>query len=201
MIEPRRAGARPSPASRRPGGDGVTMDEAAGFGPQPWLPLSVRRAQAAEERAEAQQARADKRALEARVEARRAADLAMIASEADGRGERLDPVELAVGRIAGHSLADALESAKARWERDDARAEIEARKRGERLQFTGLLEDPATRSTPAMTATRRAIDRASERFMASVAASQEARRRRGELEDVVPAVRPPHWASGRRRSR
>jgi hypothetical protein len=30
------------------------MDETAGFGSPPWLPLSVRRAQAAEERAEAQ---------------------------------------------------------------------------------------------------------------------------------------------------
>jgi hypothetical protein len=167
-----------------------------------WLPLSVRRAQAAEARAEAQQARVAERALAERVEARRSADLAMFASEAECRGERIDPVELATGTITGHSLADVLESARMASERQDAEAERqERRKRGERLQFTGLLEDPATRSAPAMTATRRAIDRASERFMASVAASQEARRRRGELEDVVPAVRPPHWASGRRRSR
>ena len=34
------------------------MDETAGFGSSAWLPLGVRRAQAAEERAEAQQARA-----------------------------------------------------------------------------------------------------------------------------------------------
>ena len=54
-------------------------------------------------------------------------------------------------------------------------AEIEARrKRGERLQFVGVLEDPATRSMPAMTATRRAIERASERFTASVAAQRQA---------------------------
>jgi hypothetical protein len=168
------------------------MDETAnGWGSPVWLPLSVRRAQAAEERAEAQEARAAERALAERVEARRSADLQMAASEAEARGDRLDPVELAVGRITGHSLADALESAKARWERDDARAEIEARKRGEPLAFTGLLEDPATRSTPAMTATRRAIEKTSERFTAAVTARREAERRRGELERVMPRLHRP----------
>jgi hypothetical protein len=161
-----------------------------------WLPLSVRRAQAAEERAEAQQARADKRALDARVEARRAADLQMVVREADERGEYVDPVALAVGSVTGHSLADALESAKARWERDDARAEIEAGKRGERLQFTGLLEDPATRSVPAMTPTRRAIERASERFTASVAAQRQADQARAALERQVPTLHRP-WRRGR----
>jgi hypothetical protein len=90
------------------------MDETAGVGSPLLLPLSVRRAQAAEERAEARQARADKRALAERAEARRSADLAMIASEADGRGEYLDPVTLATGTVTGHSLADALKSAQAR---------------------------------------------------------------------------------------
>jgi hypothetical protein len=175
------------------------MDGLAGFGSPPWLPLSVRRAQAAEERAEAQEARESARALAERVEARRAADLAMIASEADGRGEYVDPVAMAVGSVAGHSLADALESAQARWERDDARAEIEARKRGEPLAFVGALEDPATRSGPAMTATRRAIEKASERFTAAVAARREAERRRGELERVMPQLAPPHWSAGRNR--
>ena len=178
------------------------MDETAGFGSPGFLPLGVRRAQAAEERAEAQQARESARALAERVESRRAADLQMVVSEAEARGERVDPVAMAAGRVTGHSLADALESAQARWERDDAEAERQGKKnRGERLQFVGLLEDPAARSRAPMTETRRAVERAGERFTASVAASQEARRRRGELEDVVPAVRPPHWASGRRRSR
>jgi len=173
------------------------MDETAGFGSPAWLPLSVRRAQAAEERAEAQEARESARALAERVERRRAADLAMIASEADGRGEYVDPVAMAVGSVTGHSLADALESAQARWERDDARAEIEARKRGEPLAFVGALEDPATRSGPAMTATRRAIEKASERFTAAVTARREAERRRGELEQVMPQLAPPHWSAGR----
>jgi hypothetical protein len=177
------------------------MDGTAGFGSPPWLPLSVRRAQAVEERAEAQQARADKRALVERAEARRSADLAMFVREAEDRGEYVDPVALATGSVTGHSLADALKSAQERWERDDARAEIEARKRGEPLAFTGLLEDPATRSVPAMTATRRAIEKASERFAAAVASQRQADAARGQLENVVPAVRPPHWASGRRRSR
>jgi hypothetical protein len=175
------------------------MDGLAGFGSPPWLPLSVRRAQAAEERTEAQQARAAERALAERAEARRSADLAMIASEAEDRGERLDPVELATGSVTGHSLADALKSAQARWERDDARAEIEARKRGEPLAFVGALEDPATRSGPAMTATRRAIEKASERFTAAVAAGREAERRRGELEQVMPQLAAPHWSAGRGR--
>ena len=106
---------------------------------------------------------------------------------------------LATGRVTGHSLADALESAQARWERDDARAEIEARKRGEPLAFVGELEDPATRSAPAMTATRRAIEKASERFTAAVTARREAERRRGELERVMPQLAPPHWSAGRNR--
>jgi hypothetical protein len=175
------------------------MDGLAGFGSPVWLPLSVRRVQAAEERLEAQQARAAERALAERVEARRSADLAMIASEADGRGEYLDPAALAAGRVTGHSLADALESARARWERDDARAEIEARKRGEPLAFVGALEDPATRSVPAMTATRRAVEKASERFTAAAEAAAEAERKRGELERVMPQLAPPHWSAGRNR--
>ena len=176
------------------------MDGLAGFGQPVWLPLSVRRAQAAEERAEAQEARESARALAERVEARRAADLAMIASEADGRGEYLDPAALAAGRVTGRSLADVLESARLASEREDARAEVEdRRRRGERLQFTGLLEDPATRSAPAMTATRRAIEKASERFTAAVTARREAERRRGELERVMPQLAPPHWSAGRNR--
>ena len=95
----------------------------------------------------------------------------MLASEAEARGEYVDPVAVAAGRVTGRSLADALESAQARWERDDAEAERRGtKKRGERLQFVGLLEDPATRSRAPMTETRRAIERASERFTASVAA-------------------------------
>jgi hypothetical protein len=164
------------------------MDGLAGFGSPPWLPLSVRRAQAAEERAEAQEARESARALAERVERRRAADLAMIASEADGRGEYVDPVAMAVGSVTGHSLADALASAQARWERDDARAELEARKRGEPLAFVGALEDPATRSGPAMTATRRAIEKTSERFAAAVTSQRQADAARGQL---LPRLRRP----------
>jgi hypothetical protein len=175
------------------------MDQAAGFGPQGWLPLNVRRAQAAEERAEAQQARAAEREKSERVEARRSADLTMLAAEADARGEYIDPVAVAAGRVTGRSTADVLEFARLASERQDAMAEDEARKsRGEKLNFVGLLEDPATRSVPAMTTTRRAIERTSERFTAAVTAAAEAGRRRGELEDVVPALREPHWASGRR---
>ena len=126
----------------------------------------------------------------------------MLAAEADTRGEYIDPVAVAAGRVTGRSAADVLEFARLASERQDAMADDEARKsRGEKLNFVGLLEDPATRSRAPMTQTRRAIERASERFAASVTAAAEAGRRRGELEDVVPAVRAPHWAAGRRRSR
>ena len=173
------------------------MDQTAGFGSPGFLPLSVRRAQAAEERAEAQEARESARALAERVEARRSADLQMVVREAEDRGERLDPVEIATGNVTGHSLADVLESARMASERQDAMAEIEERrKRGERLQFTGLLEDPATRSAPAMTATRRAIERASERFTASVAAQRQADQARAALERQVPQLYRP-WRRGR----
>jgi hypothetical protein len=124
----------------------------------------------------------------------------MFVREAEDRGERLDPVEIATGNVTGHSLADVLESARMASERQDAEAERqERRKRGERLQFTGLLEDPATRSAPAMTATRRAIEKGSERFAAAVTARREAERRRGELERVMPQLAPPHWSAGRNR--
>jgi hypothetical protein len=173
------------------------MDKNAGIGSPLLLPLSVRRAQAAEERAEAQQARAAERALTERVEARRAADLAMIASEADGRGEYLDPAALAAGRVTGRSLADLLESARLAAEREDARAEVEdRRRRGEPLQFTGLLEDPATRSAPAMTATRRAIEKASERFATAVTSQRQADAARGRLENLMPQLHRP-WRRGR----
>jgi hypothetical protein len=178
------------------------MDETAGFGSPGFLPLSVRRAQAAEARAEDQQARAAERALAERVEQRRSADLEMYRSQCEARGEYVNPAELAMGHVTGHTLADVLSHAQQRAEHEDAMAEAEARRsRGERLNFVGELADPSVRGRAPMTGTRRAVERAGERFMASVAASQEARRRRGELEDVVPAVRPPHWASGRRRSR
>jgi hypothetical protein len=167
------------------------MSELASFGSPSWLPLGVRRAQAAEARAEAQQARAAERVLAERVEARRSADLAMFASEAEARGEYVDPVALATGSVTGHCLADVLAEAAAMAEREDARAEVEERRqRGERLNLTGEL-DPSTRSRPPVTGTRRAIERTSERFTAAVAARREAERRRGELENLMPRLRRP----------
>ena len=165
--------------------------------PQPvWLPLSVRRAQAAEERAEAQEARQSARALAERVEARRSADLAIFAREAEDRGERIDPVAIAAGRIMGRSAADVLESARLASEREDAMAEAEARRtRGERLQLVGLLEDPAARTVP-VTATRRAIERASERFAAAITSQRQADAAKGHLEDLVPGLHRP-WRRGR----
>ncbi len=178
------------------------MSGTAAFGHGSWLPRSVQAAWRLEEQAERREARQAEVELAARVEARRSADLTLAAVMAAERGEVADPVGMAVGRVTGHSLADVLESARMAADREDAAAELEERrKRGERLNFMGELEDPATRSVPAMTATRRAIERASERFAAAVASQRQADAARGQLENVVPAVRAPHWASGRRRSR
>jgi hypothetical protein len=164
-----------------------------------WLPLSVRRAQAAEERLEAQQARESARALAERVEARRAADFAVFAREAEDRGERIDPVQLSLGRVTGRTALDVLREAEAAADRQDAQAEVEARRtRGERLNLIGELADPSARSRP-MTATARAVERTDEKFRASVAAAAEARRRRGELEQAMPQLAPPHWSAGRSR--
>jgi hypothetical protein len=178
------------------------MTGTAAWGAAGFLPASVVKAQRLEEQAERCQAREAEREKSERVEARRSADLEMYRSQCEARGEYVNPAELAMGHVTGHTLADVLSQAQQRAEHEDAMAEIEARRsRGERLNFVGELADPSARGRAPMTGTRRAVERAGERFMASVAASQEARRRRGELEDVVPAVRPPHWASGRRRSR
>jgi hypothetical protein len=178
------------------------MDETAGFGSPGFLPASVVKAQRLEEQAERRQAREAEAQRAERIERRRATDMTLYAAQCEARGEPVDVVSLQTGHVTGRPVSDVLAEAAARAQLEDDRAEVEARrKRGERLQFTGLLADPSVRNRAPMTETRRAIDRAGERFMASVAASQEARRRRGELEDVVPAVRPPHWASGRRRSR
>jgi hypothetical protein len=115
------------------------MVETAGRGSD-WLPLSVRRAQAQEERLEAQQARESARELAERVEARRSADLAMVVAEFEQRGQYADPVALSLGRVAGRSPAEVLESARLAAEREDARAEVEERrKRRERLNLTVCL--------------------------------------------------------------
>jgi hypothetical protein len=172
------------------------MDEAAGFGSPAFLPLSVRRAQAAEERAEAQQARESARALAERVEARRSADLAMVVRETEAQGGYVDPASLAAGRVTGRSLADVLESARLASEREDAMAEAETRRKcGEPLQFVGELEDPAARTVPS-TPTRRAIERASEQFRAAVTSQRQADQARAALERQVPGLRRP-WRRGR----
>ena len=119
----RRDGAQSVSCVPQPGRDGEIMDGTAGFGSPPWLPLSVRRAQAAEERAEAQQARAAQRVLASVSRRGGRLTLTMLAAEADARGEYIDPVALATGRVTGHSLADVLETARMASEWQDARAE------------------------------------------------------------------------------
>jgi hypothetical protein len=162
-----------------------------------WLPPSVVRAQQLEDQAEAQQKRESDRALKLRCDARRADDLAMVAREAEERGEYVSPLSAATGRVTGRSFADVLASAQNADDRQVARAKIDARhESGEHLAFTGALEDPATRSVPAMTATRRAIERASERFTASVAAQRQADQARAALERQLPRLHRP-WRRGR----
>lgn len=166
-------------------------DPLAGFGPIPCLPKSVLVAWRAEERAEAQQARRDAEARAERVEARRSADIAWAAQRAAERGERVDPVAVASGRVAGRSVGEILAEAAAAADYESWRAENDAKRRElGRLNLTGELEPSATRSAP-MTPTRRAIERAAERFAAAVSASREAGRRLAELESVVPQLREP----------
>jgi hypothetical protein len=177
------------------------MTELAGFGANlDFLPRRVRLAQLAEERAEAQEAREAERDLAERVEARRSADLTLFASEAEQRGEYIDPVALATGRVTGRTFAEVLEAARLAADREDERAAAEARRaRGERFTYVGELADPSARSRP-MTPVRRAIEKQAEAFRASVAAERLAEERRAELEDRVPSLREPHWSRQRRRS-
>ena len=167
------------------------MSEMAGFGPGAWLPRTVQlawRLEAQEEQRQARQAEAERAA---RAEARRSADLTLAAAMAAARGEVADPVAVASGRITGRTALDVLREAGAAADRQDARAEFEARRdRGEQLNLMGELEPPATRSAPT-TATARAAERTDEKFRASVAAASEARRRRSELERMMPQLREP----------
>lgn len=188
-------------------------EQLAGFGSPAFLPLSVRRAQADEERREAQAGRQRAAEFAERVERRRSEDLTMFAAEAERRGEYVDPVALATGHVTGHSLASVLAAASARADAEDARAESEARRnRGEAFAYVGELEPPETRKrllpdddddgekTPAARSAalsaRRAVQRKNEAFVAAVEARRKADGARTRLEDLVPSARRP-WRRGR----
>jgi hypothetical protein len=182
----------------------------AAFGAAGWLPLSVRRAWADEERAEAEQARQAKRDLEERCEARRAADLTFVTQQAEARGEVVSPLAMATGHVAGRNASQVLADALAASDREDARAEFEAnRKRGEKLELVGELEPPSARrqllppdepgdpsARSAKMATKRALERRQEAFEASLDATRKAEQARDALERRMPQLHRP-WRRGR----
>ena len=130
----------------------------------------------------ASKARQHQAELAERCEARRSGDVALVIAAAEARGERVDPVTVATGRVQGRSVADVLQAAQQAADRQDQQAEADARRqRGERLgsHFVGELEDPATRPQPVMAGTRRAIEQRDEAFRASVSAQREAERASG----------------------
>lgn len=178
------------------------MSDVAGFGPSlEWLPRSVRVAMQAEAVAEQREARRAAAEKAERIEQRRSADLAWAGRQAAERGEEITTLMTATGQIPGRSIDQVFADAAAASAREDARAEFEARKaKGERLEFVGELA-PEPAGKPPITPVRRSIERKSERFMASVAASREAERKRDELEDIMPQLRSPSWRSGRRLAR
>jgi hypothetical protein len=169
----------------------------------PWLPASVRSAQLAEELAEGLAAKHHQAELAERCEAQRNADVAAVVAEARARGEYVSPVDVAQGRVQGHSVADVLERARLTAEFEDEAAEARAARRGEPLAnyFVGDLADPGTRKPAPLSTTARAIERRGEQFRASLAAQREAELQRGRLEQVMPSLRAPHWSRGRRGSR
>jgi hypothetical protein len=150
-----------------------------------FLPRRSEQLIAREDRIERQAARLAEREKAERIEARRSADLAWAASQAAERGEAVSALALATGQVPGRDIGDVLADAAAQADREDARAEIDARRqRGEKLQLVGELE-PATRSAP-LTETGRAIERRSERFRDRLAAQ----RRLDELDGCPPRYVP-----------
>ncbi len=175
------------------------MTELAGFGTPGFLPLSVRLAQQAEARTEAQAARQHQAEVAERVETRRSADVALVIAAAEARGERVDPVTVATGRVQGRSIADVLAAAAAAEDGDDSRARLAARReRGEHLDFVGELADP-DQVPPPVTATRMAVQRRTDAFDAALTARREADEARRALENRMPRLAAPHWSAGRNR--
>lgn len=106
-----------------PAGDAVAVadDAPAEFGTASWLPPSVQRAQLAEDRAAAREARDAERARESQSEARHDAALSLYRSRAESRGEVVSAMAMATGQVTGRSLGDVLADAASAAEREDAR--------------------------------------------------------------------------------
>jgi hypothetical protein len=156
--------------------------------------VSVQAAWRLEAQAEERQAREAASALAERVEARRSADLALFVSQAQSRGETVDPVAYASGRVTGRPVSAVLAEASARWQQQDDEAEAAARRqRGEQLSnyFVGDLEPPKPAS-----GTAREIEKTSERFSAALEANRQADQARAALERQVPRLYRP-WRRGR----
>jgi hypothetical protein len=157
----------------------------AGFGTPAWLPLSVQRAQADEERAEAQQTRQHETELKEACERRRAGDLALRTEQYRRDGGYLDPLAAVLGHVPAVAF-DPVAAAAAAEAREDGRAAADARKAsGERLgdYFVGELAPPPPKAASAeetTTEAQRAVVQRARAFAAAVSAQQRADQQRGE---------------------
>jgi hypothetical protein len=106
------------------------MSELAGFGDASWLPSSVQRRLAVEDRTEAREAKAEEQAREARHDERREAGLAAYRAGCEQRGEVVSAMTLATGQDIGRSMSDIFTDARAAGDREDARAAALERRLG-----------------------------------------------------------------------
>jgi hypothetical protein len=163
------------------------MSETAGWGAgAPWLPPAVRAAQLREDAAEARESRRAEGEAETRREAAHEQALAMYRAGAEARGEVVNAMDLAAGRVPGRPLADILAGAAALGDRQDA---LEEARRGRsdaeplHIEFGDpVIHHPAARSEHAV-----AIRRISRRWNESRAANRAAAEKRRALDaELIP---------------
>lgn len=95
-----------------------------------WLPPSIQRRAALDDAREAREARAAEAERERAIEARREQALSDYAAGANLRGEALDVMALAAGRVPHRTVSDVLTAAAAAAEADDRRDEMHAWRNG-----------------------------------------------------------------------
>lgn len=114
---------------------GETQDAAAG-GPQTggwgtgWLPERIARRAALDDAREAREAREAEAERERRAEERHNRAVADYMADCQARGEQVDALALASGRLPGRTVADVLASARAAGDLDDRRTELRLHREG-----------------------------------------------------------------------
>jgi hypothetical protein len=104
------------------------MTDLAGFGDAAWLPARVQRRIAAEEHAEAREARRSEAARVEAADAAREKSLGAYRAAAEARGETVSAMALATGEGIGRSMADVFADAIAAADHEDARQAAQARR-------------------------------------------------------------------------